>query len=422
MIYGFFVTIIIQLLLLREVRSRGIRYLLLNPTQLTLGIFYIYCYLGVSLYWHGIYIFNKYDYAQYVNSAYYVLTIMIVFFYLGQITNSFFIRKNLNIKVCDLTLVTRDNVSSLLTIAAVVITAIFLFSIIFAESFRYVYIIRNYIKMLFDSLIVVSLFLFAIKARWRWYLLICYTLISLYLGFRFRLAILLMAFMIYKISILEKVTRKTLIDFVFWASVGLGVIAVLGVTRVYNDVPNLSNLSAYSLYHTIVNGIFNDTSTVLVLGSFVQYMDLTHQFAGFNQLKYIFSAVLPSEIFPNKVYSPILDLIVQSTPNPRATLGTGASVPLVGEFYHTAGIFGVMIFSFSLGYLLNGFFVNTLFSNEKVSQIRLVSYAVIMSWFLNSLTRGYFAQNVLDFFTIILGLVLIKISLKIAERHIYIKS
>lgn len=422
MFYAFLVTITIQLFLLVGSRKYGVKYLVLNPTQLTLGIFYIYCYLGVSLYWHGVYIHNHYDYSMYMNSAYYVLTVMIVSFYLGQICNLVFLdpswKRVLRVKVQKLDELVKENASYLLTLVAFIIIATFLLSVMFSESFRFVHLIRNYIRMCFDSLIVISLFLFAVEARLRWFVLASYILISLYLGFRFRLVILLMAFIIYKVSILKRMTGKTFLEFTLWVTIGLGIIAMLGVARVYNHAPNLSVLGVSSVYETIVRGIFNDTSTILVLGSFVQYMDSINQFAGFNQLLYILSATLPSDIFPNKIYSPILEFIVQSTPNPQATRGSGAAVPLVGEFYHTAGTLGVVGFSFFFGFVLNNFFINSLFKKNVTSIVSLISYAVIMSWFLNSLTRGYFAQNTMDFFTIILGLTLIKIILTFVKSDL----
>ncbi len=93
---------------------------------------------------------------------------------------------------------------------------------------------------------------------------------------------------------------------------------------------------------------------------------------------------------------------------------SGAAILGFAEYYHTAGYFGVVLFAFIFALVLSKYFRRMVVSNSKYEHF---CYFVLITWFINSLTRGYFPQNMQDLVSVLIALYIIRKLSKPADNR-----
>ena len=187
----------------------------------------------------------------------------------------------------------------------------------------------------------------------------------------------------------------------------------MGVTREYSTGLTLSRLDSLSIGDVLIHGVFNDTSTALVSGAVIDQIRVSENYAGFAQLYYVFSYFVPSSFFENKEYSPIFSFVSQVTG--QYSNQSGAAVLGFVEYYHTAGYFGVALFALVLSITLARLYKSAVYGDSY----EVFFYLVIVTWFINSLTRGYLPQNFQDLISLCIGLRLIKMKISSSSFRIF---
>ena len=383
--------IIIMLLLLW--RKKNPLFSLVSPPILLSLFVLIYCVMGVKLFWSNGYNFLGKDYSESLDSIYYIITLYTVIFSLSFLVFKSFLPKNLNKPIFNAKL----NFKPVwIYCSLLMILMLFLFVGI------NIAIPTNIFFTFFNS--IVTIISFAVIARMRGSTLICLLLISiiLYLGFRYRLIYLLFPILLYffllKAPILSKIYK-----WVFGISAVIMLIAVTGVARSYGNGLQLDSLAGLSISELLIKGIFNDTSTVLVSGAAIDYMVENDAYSYFSQIKYILSYFIPSNLWASKEYSPILLYIGRATGqynNDAGAIGLGFV-----EYFHTAGVVGVVAFA-----MIHSYFGARIYNNMVLfkNNYHIFIYGAVVAWFINSLTRGYFPQNTHELLSLLIGIFFIK--------------
>jgi oligosaccharide repeat unit polymerase len=219
-------------------------------------------------------------------------------------------------------------------------------------------------------------------------------------GFRFRIVLLLLP-IIYVGFIKYKIFSKKflLLTIVFFLLVlSLGIISHI---RSYGSGLDFSLLQSQKLpfFTLIINGIFVDTSTVLVTGYFIDRFDSIN-FSYFNQFFYIIEYLIPSFFLVKKTYSPVLSYVHDIT-----NTTSGAAILSIGDYYHTGGTIAVVLFAFFFSSIFTYLFKKQYLLNIS---FYLFSYSTYIIWLINHYTRGYLPQGFADLISLVLGLYLIK--------------
>lgn len=230
----------------------------------------------------------------------------------------------------------------------------------------------------------------------------CLTALIAYMGFRYRLIFLFLPVVFYSfVSI--RVFSVRFLGYCLLVAISILCVATVGVARKYSQGLQLEQLDGLDLVDVLVKGIFNDTSTVIMSGAFIDFIDKSDSYAYFDQIYYVLSYFVPSSIYPEKEYSPIFEYLSFLTGQYENE--SGAAVLGFAEYYHTAGYWGVLLFSIVLALLFARSYRKMLVCTTKYQHF---FYFVLVTWFINSLTRGYFPQNAQDLVSVIIGLCIIK--------------
>lgn len=354
----------------------------------------LYMIVGVNLYWEGDYYFLGNNFSNNLYRLYDVSSVFIIFLFLFFLFFYYFFkkgsfpiyRKDYELKYKYVLFFTLLIMSySILSINGIVIP-----------------LLNNFFGLFFNAGITIIAYAVISKMKGAYFLLLIFTTLIIYLGFRYRLVFLflpiIISFFIFQNINILKLFKYSLVTFV-----SIFIVAVVGVSRKYSSGLQLDTLEGLSLKDIIVGGIFNDTSTVLTSGAVIQKLDDTDGFIYFKQIWYILNYFIPNQLYPEKEYSPIYEKISLATSQQNNE--SGAAVLGFVEYYHTAGYFGVVLFAFFFGLFFARSFKKMIGSNSIYEHY---VYFVLITWFINSLSRGYFPQNMQDLISIMIGFYLIK--------------
>jgi hypothetical protein len=222
-------------------------------------------------------------------------------------------------------------------------------------------------------------------------------------GFRFRL--ILIYFPLFFFFLGEIKTILNFLKYIILFSIFVLIVTIVGNYRTYGAGVDFSHIDLSDFQGQLINGIFNDTSTLLVTGKFLDVFDENnYSYALLYQFKYVIEVFIPKFLIETKNYSPspILDMIYEFTPKSK-----GAAVLGIGEYYHTAGIFGVCFFAFLFSIYFTHLYKKQINLDNSYYKFK---YLCLIFWLINTYTRGYLPQNFFELLTIIFGFCLIRFS------------
>jgi len=371
-------------------RKKKFSDIVISPSVLTTLFILFYCILGTQLFWQGVYVYLEEDYELFIDRTFITLGLFVAIFFLTELfTYSFIkIKKKIILPVHSL------NSSSFINIYtfAVLISGIFLLK--FPTEF-----LSGYFMFFFNSLIPIIGY-YIIKGNKIFYLyLIIFTFLSIMAGFRFRL--ILIYFPLFFFYLGETKTISNFLKYIILFSIFVLTFIIVGNFRTYAAGVDFSRIDLSDFQSKLINGIFNDTSTVLVTGKFLHLFDENnYSYALLYQFKYIIELFLPKFLMETKNYSPILDMIYDFTPK-----SAGAAVLGIGEYYHTGGIFGVCFFAFLFSIYFTYLYKKQINLDNNFYKFK---YLCLVFWLINTYTRGYFPQNFFELLTIIFGIILVR--------------
>ncbi|MDM1722264.1 O-antigen polymerase [Acinetobacter towneri] len=400
------VTLILSLAFLTNIKGK-FKYSFINPIAFVSIFVIFYMIIGFNLFWQGDYYFLGTDLSYGLDRLYRVASVFLGFF-LGFFLIFFYSIKQYRISDSNYDYQLRP------LLVYFFIFLMLLYSLLIINKIK-IPLAHNFLGLFFNAGIVVVSYAVINRMRCSLLLLIVYTFLIVYMGFRYRLLFLFLPIII-SIFILKKISFSKLLIYPAITLVAVLIIAIVGVSRRYSDGLDLTRLEGMSFLDIIIQGIFNDTSTVLTSGALIQWLDDTDNFAYFRQIWYMLNYFIPNELYPSKEYSPIFDNI--SILTGQITNESGAAVLGFVEYYHTAGYYGVILFAFIFGFIFSKFFKRMINSSSIYDHY---IYFVLLTWFLNSLTRGYLPQNLQDLVSIIIGLYLIKKFSKLSKVGGYLE-
>lgn len=393
-------SILLCVLTLSSYKTVKIKYRLISaPIFVNLfSIFYV-C-IGAYLFFNGDYIFLGTNYNQSIHYTYLAAAIFNTVFTLSfiifskRISGTTQYRKK-SLKSFD-EFITRKYNWKTISIYCLFFSALVLVTLNDANFG----VLKNLLMIFFNGLIPIIVFSLVYKIRLRIFWVVLFSLISIYLGFRYRLILLFYPIFIYYFAI-NNANFYKVIKYASVLLIVLGIISIVGISRQYSNGLDINKLKEIDYSRILVLGIFNDTSTVLTSGEFIKIVEQYDLYAYFMQIYYIISYFFPKTIWVDKVYSPIFEIIggftgFQYNENGSAILG-------YAEYFHTGGYFGLIFFGVFFAWLTAIFFKKFAFDN-CVKKFDLMVYAIIVSWFINSLTRGYLPQNVQDLLSLAIGI------------------
>ena len=406
----FFVSIVVLILsfIFFKTPKGRFKYLFINPIAFVSIFVIIYMIVGFNLFWQGDYYFLGVNLSYGLDRLYGVTSVFLGFF-LGFFLIIFYSIKQRN---------TFNYYKDYRLRSSLVFLFIFLmvlYSLLLINKFK-IPLVHNFLGLFFNAGITVISYAVISKMRYSHFLLLIYTLLVVYLGFRYRLLFLFLPIII-SLFILKKTSFFKMLVYSAVTLVSVLIVAVVGISRRYSDGLDLSRLDGMGFSNIIIQGIFNDTSTVLTSGALIQWLDDTDNFAYFKQIWYVLNYFIPNELYPDKEYSPIFDNI--SILTGQINNESGAAVLGFVEYYHTAGYYGVILFAFLFAFLFAKLFKKMINSNSLYDHY---VYFVLLAWFLNSLTRGYLPQNLQDLVSIVIGLYLIKRFSNLSKAGGYLES
>ena len=397
-------SVFLTLITFAALRSYGIRWIVASPPILMNMFIMGYTVIGVQLYYGGEYYFLGSDFEPYLNDLYLVINIFNVLFV------SAFLLGVKTSKIRRVERVEHRVTSSFLLLYA---APLFLYAALrlslLSESGN---ALLNLLMILFNSLIPIIGYALLKSVRFSRIFLLGFVLLAIFFGFRYRIVLLLLPLALY-FFVLHSYSLRNRIILASSIIGGIFLIAVVGVTREYSTGLTLSRLDSLSIGDVLIHGVFNDTSTALVSGAVIDQIRVSENYAGFAQLYYVFSYFVPSSFFENKEYSPIFSFVSQVTG--QYSNQSGAAVLGFVEYYHTAGYFGVALFALVLSITLARLYKSAVYGDSY----EVFFYLVIVTWFINSLTRGYLPQNFQDLISLCIGLRLIKMKISSSSFRIF---
>ena len=373
-------------------RKNKIQDVILSPSILTSFFMLTYCIMGVQLFWEENYLFLGEDYEFFLYRVYITLALFtFVFFFTELVIYSF-----IKIKIKKILPDSSVNFFSFINIYTFTVLISGIFLLMFSFNF-----LSGYYMFFFNSLIPIICY-YIVKGNKKFYLyLIIFTFLSIMAGFRFRL--ILIFFPLFFFYLGEIKTKLNLLKYIILFLIFVLIFIIVGNYRTYTAGVDFSRIDLSDFQRKLIIGIFNDTSTVLVTGKFLNEFDENnYPYALLNQFKYVTELFLPKFLIETKNYSPILDMIYDFTPK-----SAGAAVLGIGEYYHTAGIFGVCFFAFLFSIYFTYLYKKQINLDNNFNKFK---YLCLVFLLINTYTRGYLPQNFFELFTIIFGLTLIKFS------------
>lgn len=391
--------LIISLLLLVfslfTIKVKNIKYSFLSPPVLVNVFILLYVILGFNAYWMGDYYFLDIDFTGSFEKIFTVVSVFSAVFTLSFIL-FYYIRFASNKAVYDVEYALKEKYVLLYFILLMSYSLLNLYGVRLSG-------LHNFILLFFNSLLVVIGYSFVAKMKFSKILLLMLVVLIIYMGFRYRLIFLLLP-ILFSTFILKEMTIARLLMYVICIFLAVSLVAIVGVARKYSSGLQFDKLEGYDIFEVIIKGIFNDTSTVFVSGAFIEWLDGSRKFAYFDQIIYMFNYFIPSQLYADKVYSPIFLHLSNVTNQPNNE--SGAAVLGFAEYYHTAGYVGVVMFALIFSFVYAKLFRQIM----KVTSLYYhYAYFVLAAWLINSFTRGYLPQNIQDLISILLGLYVIKL-------------
>jgi oligosaccharide repeat unit polymerase len=379
-------------------RKKKISDVLISPSVLTTLFILFYCILGTQLFWQGVYVYLEEDFELFINITFITLGLFLAIFFLTELFTYSFIK----IKKKRILPVHSLNSSSFINIYTFTVLIIGIFLLKFPSEF-----LSGYFMFFFNSLIPIIGY-YIIKGNKIFYLyLIIFTFLSIMAGFRFRL--ILTYFPLFFFYLKEIKTKSDFLKYVILFLIFVLIVTIVGNYRTYAAGVDFSRIDLSDFQSQLINGIFNDTSTVLVTGKFLHEFDENnYTYALLYQFKYVFELFLPKFLMEIKNYTSILDMIYDFTPK-----SAGAAVLGVGEYYHTGGILGVCFFAFLFSIYFTYLYKKQINLDNNFYKFK---YLCLVFWLIHTYTRGYFPQNFFELLTIIFGISLIRFS---EHKHKY---
>lgn len=371
-----------------------VKFLFLSPVVLIAAFFLLYMVVGFNAYWKGEFYFLGVDFSGSLSAIYYASS---VFFFVFFCLFLFFFRlKGVGSQ-------TRPLFDFYPKYKIFVLFSLFFLFYVYISVHGFgIPVVHNLVMVFFNSALVVCAYSFIVKVKFSRVILVLFVIAVLFMGFRYRLIFLFLPILFYHFANRSiGLSNGVKYGLAFFAAVS--VLAVVGVTRRYSEGLDLQKLEGLGPMDVLIKGIFNDTSTVLASGALIDWLGSTGSFAYFKQFAYVVNYFIPSSIYPEKLYSPVFSYVSMLTG--QTSNESGVAILGVAEFYHTAGYFGILIFSFLTAFLLAHFYKRAIFSRGSYPQF---VYFMIVTWFVNSLTRGYLPQNISDFLAILFGFYIIK--------------
>lgn len=394
MIYTAIVAIILIAASAIYFNGLSIRLFLLSPPVLLNSFILIYAVIGFYLFWGGNYNFLGIDFSSTLDDTYFVISTFTIVF-----SVAFFILFKLKIKnnLSATQIEYKANGKFLLGYTI----PLFAYSLLRINEIT-IPVVNNLLSIFFNSLVVVLGYSLVNNARWSVITSGAFISVSLYLGFRYRLVLFFLPIIFYIFN-KEKITAFKLTRAISVVIFCLSLMAIAGVAREYSSGLQLDRLKDLSIYQIIINGLFNDTSTVMLTGAFIDYVDHYQKFAYLNQIYYALIYFVPSSLYADKMYSPIFEYL--SILSYQINNESGLAVMAFAEYYHTAGYIGVVVFGLLFSYVFAILFKKAVATKGPYF---FYAYFSIMAWYINSLTRGYFPQNIQDLASVVIGLYIIK--------------
>jgi hypothetical protein len=391
------VLIILTILNFRFIR---VEYALISAPVLVNIFAIVYVCMGTFLYFDGDYVFLNVDYNSSVINTYIVVGLFNVSFTIAFIFSSKIKKLNKNlVKIShDMGDYLAKKKRNWITLSLVFILLNgLMFAVLGGVNLG---VFHNPFMLLYNGLIAIIIFSIIYNVRLSRFWGVVFVAVSIYLGFRYRLILLFLPLALYYFST-NKLSTAKFIKYSAALFVILFVVSVVGVSRVYSSGLNLELLSNFDYTKIFIQGIFNDTSTVLTTGAFIKKIGDLDLYAYLNQFYYIAIYFIPQILLENKQYSPIFEILGGITgfyqnENGSAILG-------YGEYFHTAGYGGVLFFGIFFGWF-TAFFYGRFAFEKKIDNYNLIVYVIVISWFINSLTRGYFPQNTQDLLSLFIGI------------------
>jgi oligosaccharide repeat unit polymerase len=270
--------------------------------------------------------------------------------------------------------------------------------------------IYNYLLFFSDTLIVGFAILFYerkfdLKTT---VLFLATVLYFLLLGFRYRIILLLVAY-IFNLIILNNISLKGLLK---WGLTTVGFIFILNFISLNRnsfrdgelDKVVLSADSPYELtpYQFLLHQTDNYKTDFIV---YKHLQDRPEEVDyGESMFLHIFIRILPSSLFPNNV-KPVIpqQRIIKQSFGTTAGFYSGAAVTNVFSYYIAFTYYGVILFMYFLGWFLA--YISTNFNFEAPRE-RVIIVMIAMLLF-QELTRGYFPQTITLLAYLFLGLKLL---------------
>ena len=387
-----FLLFLIVCLSLNLYRKNPIKNTITSPSVLITFFFFLYSVIGVKLFWKESYIYLEKDYQPTLVLTYIAITLFITIFFLTEKLSYTFIK----------TKKSKDNFVHSSTTSSVKffgLTNIYTLTVLMSAFIFLPVINSSGILIFFVNTLIPIIGYYLINNDKKFYIyFFFFLLLIIELKFRYRVIIFLLPIFFYYLMKTKIFSIKFLYMIIIFSIFLITIIVITGL--------NKNNFLDYEFFFSdfsnqLINSLFNDTSTVLVTGALINELGHTFEFAYLKQIKYILNYFYPEALLDKKIYSPILDyvsFIVDDSNAGLAALG-------IGEYYHTAGYAGIIIFAFIFSLFLTYFYKRQIIIKSKYNEF---TYYCIIFWYLNSLTRSYLPQNIFDLVCLIFGFFLIQ--------------
>lgn len=377
-----------------KVPAARFKYNFISPLVLLPVFVILYMILGFEAYWKGRYSFIGFDFSSSLSLLYNVTAVFEAFFFMFFVFFYYYFKsKEKSHSSIDY---------QLKPVFVFVFVCLMIFYGVLTVSGIRLPGLHNLLMIFFNASLVVVSYAYISKVKGSLFLLLSLSLLIIYMGFRYRLVFLFLPIILY-LFIFYKLSAYRVLKYSIVLFCSIFLVALVGVSRKYSGGLQLEALEGMSFIDILVKGIFNDTSTVLTSSALIKWLDETERFAYLNQVWYVLNYFIPNELYPDKEYSPIFKYL--SILTGQLNNESGAAILGFAEYYHTAGYYGVILFSLIFSVVLSRFFRKMIVSSSKYEHFQ---YFILLTWFVNSLTRGYFPQNVQDLISIVIGFYIIK--------------
>lgn len=377
-----------------KVPADKFKYKFISPLFLLPVFVILYMILGFEAYWKGRYSFLGSDFSSSLVYLYNITSIFEVLFFIFFVFFYYFFKNKESIK--------KFTDYQLRPVFLFIFVFLIIFYAILSMSGFRIPVLHNLIMIFLNSALVVVSYAYVSKVKGSLLLLVLFSSLIMYMGFRYRLIFLFLPIILY-LFVFYKLSVYRLLKYFIIIFCSILLVALVGVTRKYGEGLQLERLEGMGFLDIIIKGFFNDTSTVLTSGAVVKWLNDTENFAYFNQVWYVINYFIPNELYPDKEYSTIYKYL--SIVTGQLNNESGAAVLGFVEYYHTAGYYGIILFSILFSFYFSKFFRNITVTNSRYEYFQ---YFILLTWFLNSLTRGYFPQNIQDLISVLVGLYMIK--------------